>query len=507
MLATFPLLLFTTIIGALIQEVLMRMQDDEHFGERLGCRPAPRLRNQRPWGVDRLEQIFRADSESRLMALFLFHFRQTGNTLEHKFLGTRAFGTIEPANLEAILSAKCRDFGIGSRRHVTLPLFGDGILTQEGDAWKRSRRLLSKHLNHKSYENLEVFQTGVDDLIKGLQGFKGVVDLQPLFFRLTLDTTSTFLFGESMQSLVVPEATGERSFATAFDTAQRWITKRFRLLDLYWLVDGKEPRQACRDVHEFADQLIDNRLIPGRKARNNPAGPCFMEKVASSVSDRKELRGQTINLLAGGRDTTACLLSWTFFLLVRHVPVMERLRAEIALACVADSTLTRDTLRKLPYLQNVLKETLRLYPSIPVNTRTANRTTVLPTGGGLNGTSPVLVPKGSAVAFSVYSMHRRPDLYGMDAELFRPERWTEDMPLQHDPVKSRWGYLPFQGGPRSCPGMDFAMTEAAYTVVRLLKAFHTIQIPADEQVELVGVERQDATLVLKIKAGCKVHVY
>jgi hypothetical protein len=55
--------------------------------------------------------------------------------------------------------------------------------------------------------------------------------------------------------------------------------------------------------------------------------------------------------------------------------------------------------------------------------------------------------------------------------------------------------------------VDFAMTEAAYTVVRLLKAFHTIQIPADEQVELVGVERQDATLVLKIKTGCKVHVY
>lgn len=72
--------------------------------ERYGCLPPPRLQNQRPWGIDRLEQIFRADNESRLMELFLFHFRQTGSTLEQVFLGTKAFGTIEPANLEALLS-------------------------------------------------------------------------------------------------------------------------------------------------------------------------------------------------------------------------------------------------------------------------------------------------------------------------------------------------------------------------------------------------------------------
>ena len=69
-----------------------------------GCQLPPRLLNQRPLGVDRLEQIFRANAESRLMELFLFHFRLWGTTLEQIFLGTRAFGTIEPANLEAILS-------------------------------------------------------------------------------------------------------------------------------------------------------------------------------------------------------------------------------------------------------------------------------------------------------------------------------------------------------------------------------------------------------------------
>jgi cytochrome P450 len=77
---------------------------------------------------------------------------------------------------------------------------------------------------------------------------------------------------------------------------------------------------------------------------------------------------------------------------------------------------------------------------------------VLPTGGGPDRKSPVLIPKGIPVAYSIYAMHRRPDLYGMDAELFRPERWDEDMPLYRDDTNSKWGYLPFNGGPRICLG-------------------------------------------------------
>lgn len=143
-------------------------------------------------------------------------------------------------------------------------------------------------------------------------------------------------------------------------------------------------------------------------------------------------------------------------MLVRHPSVLGKLRTEISsVSQDRGSELNRTDLRNMKYLQNVLKESryccepssiisihihhlaLRLYPSVPVNTRTALKTTVLPTGGGPDRRSPVLIPKGSAVAYSVYTMHRRPDLYGMDAELFRPERWDEDMPLNQNETNAK----------------------------------------------------------------------
>jgi cytochrome P450 len=327
------------------------------------------------------------------------------------------------------------------------PMLGDGIFTQEGAPWKHSRELLRSPLQHKHYEDLDVFRQGVDELIEILSSQTGVIDLQPLFFRLTLDVATEFLFGESVKSLQGTKSVNGQTFGEAFNTAQGFVVQRFRLPDFHKLIGGSKFRKACNDVHNFADEIINRNLLSSSEKNR-----IFLDAVAESTANHDALRGQIINLLVAGRDTTACLLSWTFFLLIRYPHVLEKLRGEINRSCSDTAILTRTDLRKMNYLQNVLKETLRLYPPVPINTRTANKTTLLPTGGGPDRKAPILVPKGATVAYSVYAMHRRPDLYGMDAELFRPERWDEDMPMLHDKTNAAWGYLPFNGGPRICLG-------------------------------------------------------
>lgn len=108
---------------------------------------------------------------------------------------------------------------------------------------------------------------------------------------------------------------------------------------------------------------------------------------------------------------------------------------------------------KSQYSTDSNRTVLRLYPSVPINSRLAVRTTTLPTGGGPDGDAPVLVSKGEAVGYCPYAMHRREDVFGADAATFRPERWLErDGRLAID---AGFAYLPFNAGPRLCLGREF----------------------------------------------------
>ncbi len=106
---------------------------------------------------------------------------------------------------------------------------------------------------------------------------------------------------------------------------------------------------------------------------------------------------------------------------------------------------------------------------VPRNEREAVRDTVLPLGGGKNGLSPVMVPKGTLVVYSLYAMHRRTDIFGPDADDFRPERWADDK------LRPGWGYLPFNGGPRICIGQQYALLEVSYVVVRMAQEFRALK--------------------------------
>jgi cytochrome P450 len=128
-----------------------------------------------------------------------------------------------------------------------------------------------------------------------------------------------------------------------------------------------------------------------------------------------------------------------------------------------------------------------------MNGRFALKDTVLPLGGGPDGRSPVFVAKDTIVAYNIYAMHRRPDFYGPDPDVYRPERW--------ELLRPGWEYLPFNGGPRICLGQQYALSEAAYVTVRLLQEFERLE-SRDPEPWIESI-----TLTLCSKNGTKVGLY
>ena len=164
---------------------------------------------------------------------------------------------------------------------------------------------------------------------------------------------------------------------------------------------------------------------------------------------------------------------------------------------------SREQVKKMGFLSCIIKESLRLFPPVPLNNRTATRTTVLPRGGGPEAKHPILVRKGEMVVFSQYVNSRCKNIYGPDADDFRPERWEEHENADH----FGWAYFPFSGGPRACLGQDFALMEISCTIIKLLQVFPSLELPEDEDgEEKPGKERQRLTLVLSPADGCRVRI-
>ena len=196
----------------------------------------------------------------------------------------------------------------------------------------------------------------------------------------------------------------------------------------------------------------------------------FISSLAQETRDKKHIRDALMSMLLAGRDTTAGTLSWCFLELARHPKVVQRLHDEIDETCGGEAP-TYQQLKDMKCVNAVINETLRMYPAVGWNFKHALNDTTLPEGGGLDGSQPVGIPKGTLISFCPLSMHRRRDLYPVNAE--DPKRWCPDRWLTWHPEP--WRFIPFSGGPRICLGQNFAITEIAYMVVRFLQTFDDIQ--------------------------------
>jgi len=352
--------------------------------------------------------------------------------------------------------------------------------------------MLRPNFNRSQVGDLDTFEEHIAHLIARVPKNGETVDIQELFFLLTIDSASQFLLGTSTNTLLGP---GDAHFAEAFNRSQEKIGIRFRVGQLFNLFPDKQFQSDCKTVHEFFDYYVDQIVALTEKYKYLPeserkvvegARYVFANELAKKGHSARKIRDELINVMLAGRDTTASLLSNMFFILARRPEIFAKLRAEVL--TLGGERPTFEQIKDLKYLKACLSEgmcisstkkkefsvltmtsilALRVYPVIANNQRTAVKDTILPTGGGQDGKSPMLIKAGTAVHYHTYSMHRRPDFFGPDAEEFKPERW--------ETLNPKWEYLPFNGGPRICIGQQFALTEASYTTIRIVQAFKAIE--------------------------------
>ncbi|KAF2019698.1 cytochrome P450 [Aaosphaeria arxii CBS 175.79] len=471
-----------------------------------GCKPCKAIYNKDPiFGLDVLRSNTKNAKEHKILERNLERLHELDcKTFRSRLVNQPIIVTVEPENIKTVLSLKFKDYSIGHRGQAFTPLLGHGIFTTDGDRWANSRHLLRPNFARDQVADLSMLERHFKLLLKVIPKDGATVDLQELFFRMTIDSATEFLFNHSTNSL---RMVGQRDqvaneddiFARAFQTAQDDITVRTRLGFLSYFRKNKEADEANRICHEYVDKWVDE-AVRWREGRDRDAEKAdakvderyvFIHELAKQTKDKKQIRDELINILLAGRDTTASLLSNMFVYIAKDPRIWAKLREEVA--PLEGRLPTYEELRSFKYVKWCLNESLRVNPVVPANSRLATRDTVLPLGGGPDGTSSLFVPAGTIVAYSLYSMHRRTDYYGADAEVFRPERWEH--------LRPGWEYLPFNGGPRICLGQQYALTEAGYVLVRMVQEFAELesrdQGPWEESLTLTLCSRNGTMVGLK----------
>ncbi|KAI0602244.1 cytochrome P450 [Biscogniauxia sp. FL1348] len=393
--------------------------------------------------------------------------------------GARSIETREPAHIKAVLAGQFADFGKGPLFHqIWRPFLGDSIFTTDGKTWQNSRALIRPMFLTDRVSDLHIFERCTSKMISHIPCSGETIDIMDLFFRMTLDVTTDFLLGSSVNSLDNPHGEFTKAFNDILHHQLKFhILRKLRPLDMLW--PRTEYNRYIKTIEDFLTPFIQKTLaMPPEeleKFTKSDKSFTFLHNLAQFTQDPKVIRDQLIAVLLAGRDTTAATLSWVFYELAACPDKVARLRTEVLEFVGKHEAPTYETVKNMKYLRYTLQETLRLHPAVPLNQREVLADTTLP---GLNGHPDIGLCKGDNVSYSPLVLHRRRDLYPptsetfADPSTFSPERWYVWQPRP-------WEYIPFNGGPRICPGQNFALTEMSYCIVRMLQKFDRIEYRGD----------------------------
>ncbi|KAF2110262.1 putative P450 monooxygenase [Lophiotrema nucula] len=379
--------------------------------------------------------------------------------------------TRDTMNIRELLARQFKNFDIGDARSGCVrPLLGDSIFTQDGAPWDHSRKLLAPLIRRPDLSPFEVFEKHFQSLYSKIvpsehDGKEVKIDLKEYLFDLTLSVITEFMLGPSAST-----ASGDgQAFTEAFNTAFKWISKRERLKAMYFLIDSFEFRRSCNEARALVDKIVSrtSKMVEDSAGMESKIA---LFRLMRDDSDAAEVRDQFLSLLLAGRDTSGSLLCWSVYALSREPQVFTDLQMEVR-GVLGDRVPTAEDFRNMKLLDQYMCEVLRLFPPVPINGRFCNTDTTLPRGGGVDGQSPILCPKGALVAFSTFAVHLNKDLWD-DPRKFDVTRWSHERNLK-DRITD-WSYRPFSGGPRICLGEQFAVEEAKFMVCRLLQKLKTL---------------------------------
>jgi len=371
--------------------------------------------------------------------------------------------TTDPRNVEHMLKTRFDNYIKGTYFNDRLAdLLGSGIFNVDGAAWHSQRKVASQMFTHNKFKTHIWHVVGrncgkVTQLLLDVPPGE-VVDLFNVMNRFTLDTIGSVGFARDIGSLDNPET----PFLKSFDRAQqiaalRFIAPVWRLTR--WLGIGQEgeARGHFRSLQEYSHETVQMLKADSSGETRDSFVGLFVQsaqKHGTSFDDRY-LQDLVLNFLIAGRDTTAQSMSWILGLVTQHPEVEQKIVAELE-RVLGDEPVTFENSSKLTYLQNVINEGLRLHPSVPLDSKVAVADDTLPDG--------TFMPRGTVLQFSPYAMGRSVELWGEDAEAFRPERW------EHRAPPSPYEYPVFNAGPRECLGKRLAWVEMRACLAQVLRA-------------------------------------
>jgi cytochrome P450 len=338
-------------------------------------------------------------------------------------------------------------------------LFGEGLLTNEGEHWVRQRRLAQPAFHRDriaTYASIIVESAG--QMVATWQAGE-TRQIHTDMMRLTTQVVTKTLFN----SPVPPEIDrlNEASTVVMERFTRQWKWYRI-LLNFFPAIGSRRFEEVMCRLDEFIYGLIHERRASGRDAGDLLSMLLQARDEDGSAMSDKQLRDELITLMVAGLDTTALALSWAFYLLSKNPAVVVALEAEL------DNVLSGRTpgfadLQRLTCAEMIIKETMRLYPSAWLIGREAIQDCEI---GGYR------IKAGNSLIMSQWLKHRDPRHF-KDAASFIPERWRSEETKQ----LPKFAYFPFGGGPRICIGSSFAMMEAVLVLVTVSQKFRLAAPP------------------------------